>query len=429
MPNTQDIFSEQDSGKKPPLRRMPLIIAFVVLIPLIALVFILLSAKTENDETSVTQFSTASVERKTIRDLVSVSGVLELSRREIITAPGPGIVEQVFIDEGSIVKVGDVLMSINSEDLQAELENKRLSLEKLLRQAAQNDAEQAFSRKQSELDIRAGERQLEEAERAFSAAEALLAKNLVSESDFLQAQSTYYAALDALEQTRLKKEQSEVLYQLTLRNNETDKTLLEAEITELEEKIAAYTVRASSAGTVYSISVESSSSVSAYEELAVVADPSDSRAALDVPETRSASVQKGMDVTVYVGSQAYPAQVDSIAPSATSSSSSSGAVVRVVASFLEKPERPTIGASLSAEIVAGTIKDALVLPRGPYLSSGNYASAYVVEENTATRKNVSYGIADGAYIQVVSGLNEGDTILTSDYRDFIHLDSVHINRK
>lgn len=429
MPNTQDIFSEQDSGKGPKLQQLPLVIGLIVLIPLIAVIFMLISAKSENNANYVSNTSTASVEPKTIRDIVSVSGVLELSRREIITAPGPGIIEQVFVDEGDIVQAGEVLMSINSDDLQSELENKRLSREKLLRQAAQNDAEQEFSLKQSGIDIRSGQRKLEEAERSLSAAEALLAKNLISESDYLQAQSNYNSALDTLEQTELKKEQAETLYTLTLINNETDKMLLEAEIAELQEKINSYTVRASSAGTVYSISVESSSSVSAYEELAVVADPSDSRAALDVPETRSVSVQKGMDVTVYVGSQAYPAQVDSIAPSASSSSSSSGSVVRVVASFLEKPERPTIGASLSAEIVAGTIEDALVLPRGPYLSSGNYASAYVVEGNTATRKNVSYGIADGAYIQVVSGLNEGDTILTSDYRDFIHLDSVPINRK
>jgi HlyD family secretion protein len=178
---------------------------------------------------------------------------------------------------------------------------------------------------------------------------------------------------------------------------------------------------------VYAVNVDAGKKVSMYEELAVVADPSDSRAALDIPETRIASVSVGLPVTVYVGDGTYQANIETVAPSASSSSSSTAAVVRATAAFQTKPAKPTIGGSISAEIVAGTIQDALVLPRGAYLSSGNYALAYVVSGGAAQKRAVKYGIADGSYIQVLSGLQAGETVIVSDYRDFIHLDSFPVD--
>ena len=45
----------------------------------------------------------------------------------------------------------------------------------------------------------------------------------------------------------------------------------------------------------------------------------------------------------------------------------------------------------------------------------------------AKKQSVKFGVADGSYIQVVSGLNEGDQVIISDYRDFIHLDSFAVD--
>jgi len=422
MPNTDPIFSDLSSSRQQKFKPAWLLTGAIFTLALVA-GMILLSARPQKEDTVVRGATVAAVEKKTIRDIVSVSGVLELSRKEILTAPGAGVVERVSAEEGSILATGDEILRIETDALQSDLDDSKLSLEKLLRQGEQDAASRTFSIRQNQIGISSAQRNLTDALASLKKTETLRAANLASEADVLNGRNLVSTAEEALEQAKLKRDEADALYSLSLKNSDVDRRLLESTISDLSAKIKAYTVRTARGGTVYSLSAENGGSVNAYSQLAVVADPSDVRAALDVPETRIASVAKGMEVTVYVGDSAYPAVVDSVAPSATSSSSSAGSVVRVVASFKKKPERPTIGGTVSGEIVAGTIKDALVLPRGAFLSSGNYAAAYIVANGKAEKQSVKYGIADGSYIQVSAGLAEGDKVIVSDYRDFMHLDS------
>jgi HlyD family secretion protein len=428
MPNTSPIFQDgpgqyPGQGRKKPVTWL-IILGMVLVLGIAGLgISSLISAKPQNGGTVVKAPSIAVVEKKTIRDIVSVSGVLELTKKEIISSPGDGIVDQVYVQEGDQVRAGQALLQIGTSDLESQLESKQLSLEKLNRQIEQATVTQEFSRKQRTIEIAAAKRSLEDAQRELDKVKTLKDKNLASDQDLLSAQQKLLNAQDALDKAQISQDQAEASYQLEMKNSLADRSILEKDIADLKAKIAAYRVCTSRGGTVYSLSVAAGGTVSNYKELAVVANPSDSRAALDVPETRIGSITKGLPVTVYVGETAYPATVETIAPSATSSSSSSGSVVRVTALFKTKPEKPTIGASVSGEIVAGTIPDALVLPRGPYLSSGNYSTVYVISNGVAKKVTVKFGIADGSYIQVVSGLNEGDRVIISDYRDFIHLDS------
>lgn len=428
MPNTSPIFQDgpaphASQGRKPATTWF-IILGTVVVLGIATLgISSLVSAKPQNAGAIIKNPSIAMVEKKTIRDIVSVSGVLELSKKEIITSPGDGVVDTVYVQEGDQVKPGQALLQIGISDLQSQLESKELSLEKLNRQIEQSTVTYNFGRKQRAIEIDAAKRAVDDAQRELDKVKTLKDKNLASDQDLLTAQQKLQSAQDGLVKAQIAQDQAEATYQLDMKNSLADKGILEKDIQDLKDKIAAYTVRTSRGGTVYSLSVEAGGTVNNYKELAVVANPADSRAALDVPETRIGSITKGLPVTVYVGENAYPATVETIAPFATSSSSSSGSVVRVTAVFKTKPEKPTIGSSVSAEIVAGTIQGALVLPRGPYLSSGNYSTVYVISNGIAKKQTVKFGVADGSYIQVMSGLNEGDRVIISDYRDFIHLDS------
>jgi len=428
MPNTSPIFQDgpiqsSGTGRKSPIPWF-LILGAVIVVGIAGLaISSLISAKPQSTTAVVKNPSIAVVEKRTIRDIVSVSGVLELAKKEIITSPGDGVIDQLYVQEGDQVTPGQVLLQIDTSDLKSELQSKQLSLEKLNYQIEQAQFIQEFTRKQYAIEIAAAKRSVEDAQRELDKVKALKDKNLASDQELLSAQLTLQSAQDTLAKAQINQDQAEANYQLNVKNYLADRAILEKEIGDLKDEIAAYTVRTSRGGTVYSLSVESGGTVSAYDELAVVAHPGDSRAALDVPDTRIGSITKGLPVTVYIGETAYPALVETIAPTATTSSSSSGSVVLVTAAFKSKPEKPTIGASVSGEIVAGTITDALVLPRGPYLSSGNYSTVYVISHGVAKKTTVKFGVADGAYIQVASGLNEGDRVIISDYRDFIHLDS------
>ncbi len=255
---------------------------------------------------------------------------------------------------------------------------------------------------------------------------SLLDRKLAAQAELDNAESKLSAAKEALDATLLQKERSATLSRIAAQNRASDAKLLGDSIAELETRAAACKVRAGSPGVVYSLAAKKGKTAAQYEELAVIGSPDSIRVAVDVPETRASEVKTGTRATIYVGETPFEGMVEFVASYATSSSSGSGSTVRANLAFTSRPANAVAGSTVTAELVLGEIPDALVLPRGPYLTSGDYASVYVVTGARAKKRAVKFGTADGQSIQVVSGLAKGELVLTGNYAEFIHLDEVRV---
>ena len=82
------------------------------------------------------------------------------------------------------------------------------------------------------------------------------------------------------------------------------------------------------------------------------------------------------------------------------------------------------GASFRVEAIAKTIPDALVIPYSAVIigDSGNPSVVLVDSDNTPHQKLVTLGIRDGANVQVVSGLQSGDRVVTVGSFELAKLD-------
>ncbi|MCB9816862.1 HlyD family efflux transporter periplasmic adaptor subunit [Candidatus Nomurabacteria bacterium] len=66
------------------------------------------------------EFITTSVERGTVQQLVSVSGVAEAEQTAELAFPVGGIVEEVLVDTGDVVEKGDIIAKIDARTLYAD---------------------------------------------------------------------------------------------------------------------------------------------------------------------------------------------------------------------------------------------------------------------------------------------------------------------
>lgn len=96
-----------------------------------------------------------------------------------------------------------------------------------------------------------------------------------------------------------------------------------------------------------------------------------------------------------------------------------------------KPEKITSalipGATVVAEMQVGLLEDTLLLPRGPYISTGNRRYLYKIEGNTAYRVEAVFGKSEGNYIEILSGVKEGDEVITSGYQSFIEYEKLKLD--
>ena len=85
---------------------------------------------------------------------------------------------------------------------------------------------------------------------------------------------------------------------------------------------------------------------------------------------------------------------------------------------------PTLHA---ARIVLDTRENVLMVERGPFVEQEGGRFAWVVEGRSAVRRPVQTGVSSLGYVEIVSGLEEGERIVVSGSDQFGDAQRVAIN--
>jgi HlyD family secretion protein len=96
---------------------------------------------------------------------------------------------------------------------------------------------------------------------------------------------------------------------------------------------------------------------------------------------------------------------------------------------LDEASHPLLRHNLRVDVlvVTGRRKDVLRVPRGPYIRGGGDRHAvFVVDDDHALRTDVTIGLAGHEFYEVVDGLEEGDEVIISDVRNYIHANRLRL---
>ena len=73
---------------------------------------------------------------------------------------------------------------------------------------------------------------------------------------------------------------------------------------------------------------------------------------------------------------------------------------------------------VSARILLESRNNTLTVQRGPFFDSGNGRIVYVVEDGMAYRRDIQTGATSIADVEILAGLDDGQTIIISDLAQF-----------
>ncbi len=404
-----------------------LLFVFIVLIALATGAYLLIVP--ERDTYTLTSYQTAQVEKTTLEQTVEGSGEVVIPQKLILTSPEAGYSGELLTDEGADVSDGTVLGRIEVPDLEDSLEDSSFSL---------IDARSTLSRlkEQNRIAIDRMQRTLNRLEDAVTDAmdevsrlESLVAINASRKSELETAQDAQDSAVEERDEQVLQIEEETILNSLAVEASERIIEELELQRDRLQERIASAEITSPFDGTVLAIQdvmTVSGSEVEKGTALFTVADPLSARVELEVSEKYARMIDPGQEVTVNISGTTYPGTVESVGAVAELASGSLEATVIVTV----KPDTggATIlqGATAAAEFTVGAIDDALVLPRGAFLSTGSQQYVYVVNGAQARKTQVVYGDIQATKVEIVSGLQAGDEVIVSGYQNFIDHDVVEL---
>ena len=241
----------------------------------------------------------------------------------------------------------------------------------------------------------------------------------------------------------------------SLEDAENAYALAKAEVTELESQIRqariavntdevnlGYTrITAPLDGTIVSVPVDEGQTVNANQTtptIVQIADLDKMEIKIEISEGDITAVKPGMPITYTILSNPeteYKATLTSIDPglttltdgsykttsstgssaSSSSSSSSNNAVYYYGKALIDNKEGPLrIGMTTQNVITVADVKDALLVPVIAVQSRNGKKFVRVLGPgDKPERREVTTGIADGIHIQILSGLKEGDAVITA----------------
>ena len=84
------------------------------------------------------------------------------------------------------------------------------------------------------------------------------------------------------------------------------------------------------------------------------------------------------------------------------------------------------GQRLTVIVVLDSKDDALTVSRGPFIEDGGGRIAYVVENDSAYRRDIEIGAIGASQVEVINGLSAGDRVVISSINDFEQADRILI---
>ncbi|MEM9548148.1 MAG: efflux RND transporter periplasmic adaptor subunit [Bacteroidota bacterium] len=396
------------------------------------------------------EITVENVEKRTIKETVTASGRIFPETEVKISSDVSGEIVELYVEEGDSVVMGQLLAKIDPDAFRSAVERGEASLNSAKSSLANAEANIESSKAQKEQIIA----QLENARLIYERNEALLEDRVISQADYDQAKSNKLQLEANLRSSIASIKSAEKSAEGAAYQVESSKASLE----ELKTNLRRTSIKSPTNGIISSLSVEQGERVVGTiqmtgTEMMRIANLNSMEVQVDVSENDILRVSLNdlvdIEVDAYLD-KVFKGQVTEIANSASNIASAAASLnTDQVTNFVVKvridpasyqsilngaqryPFRP--GMSASVDIYTNEVADALSVPiqsvtvREKDEDEDDESSkkkdederleevVFVKSADTVKMVNVTTGIQDDEYIEVLSGLALDEEIVTGPF--------------
>jgi len=305
--------------------------------------------------------------------ILTASGYVVAQRKAAIASKGTGRLVYLGVVEGDQVKKNQVIGRLEDNDIRAQLEQAKANLK--LQQADLNDSKNTFDR-----------------------AKELFEKGLSSQQEYDQAEANYNRILASIEVAKAGVQVAEVALENTLIRAPFDGTVL-TKNAEVGEIVAPF-----------------GGSTTSKTAVVTIADMKSLLVETDVSESNIEKIKEGRESEITLDAypeKSYQGYVFKIVPTADRSK----ATVLVKVGFKNYDSRvlPEMSAKVSFLSEKNESEEnqlpVLTIPLSAVEEINGKKIVYFVNNDKAEQSEITTGRLLGNYVEVVSGLKEGDEII------------------
>ncbi|MGH9739141.1 MAG: efflux RND transporter periplasmic adaptor subunit [Candidatus Acidiferrales bacterium] len=356
----------------------------------------------------------ATVQQKTIRQIVSSEAVLYAKSEASIVPKISAPVEKFYVNRGSRVHKGQLVALLENKDLQAALNQSKGAYEQAQAAYATNTQVNLPADVQNaQLNVKGTRQAMQSARMVYQSREKLykagaIARNLMEQARlaYVQANNQYQMAeahLVGLQKVGQSAGEKTAEGQLAAAKGQYEAALAQFQYSEIRSPIT---------GVVTDRPLFEGQMAAAGTPLMTIMDLSHVVGRAYVSPEQASQLRVGDAATIVLGDgrPAIPAKVTVVSPALDPNSTT----VQVWVEVANPGELLRPGSTVNVKIVARSVTDALVVPSAAVLTGDAGATSVMVigADQHAHQVRVRTGIHQDGEVQITSGLRAGEEVVT-----------------
>ena len=361
------------------------------------------------------RLSIAAVSEGKFDDYITINGNVAPIATIYMDAYEGGRVTEKLIEEGAMVKKGDIILKLENmnlyEQILASESNLALKQNDLRSTRLTFDARQVDGRR----SLATASTDLQRLKRNFEQNEVLFADELISKEVYLTSKENYELAKKQYDIVKLQTEQDDALRKTSLAGLDADLQRMKKTLGMVYQRLDHLNVRAPADGQLGFLDAEIGQNIDQGQRIGQINVLTDFKIEADIDEHYIDRVKRDLSASLERNGKEFPLRLRKVYPEVRS-----GRFKVDLVFTEEKPETIRAGQSYNIRLQLGASSDALLLPKGGFFTSTGGQWVFVVNPNgeEALRRNIRIGKQNSRYYEVLEGLQPGEEVITSNYDNF-----------
>lgn len=386
-------------------------IAAGVFILLVILVFIFRDTsstyKVEKDKLSIEK-----VFQGPFQDYIRLIGRVEPISIVYLDAVEGGMVDKILIEEGSMVKAGDIILQLSNSNLNLNILNSEAQLAEkanFLRETQLNIEQQKLSLQRDLLKL---DFEVMQKKRVYDRNKILIKDELISKEEYLLSQEDYELTCKMRDLTLERSRQDSVFRKTQVEKISVNLQNMQKNLELVYQQRENLNIKAPVDGQLGLLNAELGQSISPGQRVGQVNVLTSYKIKAEIDEhyidrvvaNLSASFEKQNDTFNLVLTKVYPEVREG--------------KFEVDLKFEgQLPENIRAGQSYNISLQLGETQTALQVQRGGFFQStgGQWVFVVTSDGKSAVKRNIKIGRQNPIYYEVLEGLKEGDDVVVSGY--------------
>ncbi len=356
-------------------------------------------------------------------DYITVVGQVEPIAIIYLDAIEGGRVEERLIEEGTMVREGDIILRLENRQLYQTILNSEAALaekENYLRNTRISFETELIQSKRNILD---NEHRLNRTKRTYEQYGQLMKDDLIAREDYLQAKENYEYEVRLLEINKLKARNDSLIRVTSMQTLENDLAKMREMFYLVRERLDHLNVRAPVDGQLGMLDAEIGQSIGMGQRIGQINVLTDFKVVAQIDEHYIDRIRRDLTATFDRASGNYRLTVRKVYPEVRNGQFKIDLVFEG-----DKPDNIRTGQTYHIRLELGQPEKAVLLPRGGFFQSTGGQWVFVLDKDgtNATKRSIRIGKQNPQYYEVLEGLEPGEKVITSGYEMFGSNAKVHL---